>query len=219
MKKLFLSTVLALGWFAAPVAPAHAQSAANCGVNYNPTIGINCANFRQVTYTQSITGLVPAASATDFWCLQGSSTTNVHITRIELSGKAGTLITTPVNLIRRNTLDTGTASTAILSVAPLSFSNPTAGATMVAYDSTGGNPTITDSTSHQGIRYAEITFPVSGTSAMPADRLVWSFGTGVESYDQHANITKGSTQEICLNLGAVSVSTGALYGSMEWTED
>jgi hypothetical protein len=219
VKKLLLAAVLALGWFAAPIAPAQAQTPANCGVNFVPVVGVQCANVRQITYSQAIPAIVPAASATDFACLQGSSTKNVHITRIEVSGTATTLITTAINLIRRNTLDTGTVSTVPLAATGMTFTNPAASATLVAYDSTSGNPTLTDTTSHQGIRYAKMTFALSGTSAMPADRLVWSFGTNVEAYDQHVNILKGSTQEICLNLGAVSVTAGSVVASFEWTED
>lgn len=189
-------------------------------VNVVPQVGVNTANLRQNTYTATILSLVPAASATDIFCISGSASKTVHIHRIALSGTAGTLVTTPIVLLRRTSLDTGTASTATYAKATtgLSTGNPTASATVVAYDSTGGNPTIVDS-SPTYIRTGTLTLGVSGTTAAPADRLIWEFGTYVNAYEQSLSIPSGSTaQQVCLNLNAVSVSSGVLQGSIEWQE-
>ena len=222
MKKLFLSTVLALGWFAAPIAPAQAQTApSSCGVNFNPVVGVNCANIRQPTYVVAMTGLVPASAATDFFCIggpSGTATKNIHIRRWQVSGVATTLVTTPVLLIRRPTADTGTAATVtyVSLVHGYNVSNPTNTATVVGYNSTGGNPTVV-----AGVNYGarEITLPVSGTSAMPSDQQIWRFGTPVDSYEQGLDITKGQTVQYCLNLNGATIAGGALYGEIEWTED
>jgi hypothetical protein len=32
-------------------------------------------------------------------------------------------------------------------------------------------------------------------------------------------LAKGSTQQICVNFGAVSITTGLLNGSITWTEE
>lgn len=216
MKKLLLSTVLALGWFAAPVAPAQAQTAANCGVNYFPIIGVNCANIRQATYIGQILGLVPAAAATDVWCLNASATKSVHIRRVTLSGTATAVATIPIVLIRRNTLDTGgTSSTPNITSA--STNNPTATAGPIQYTA---NPTITDSTSHQTIRDQILTLgpttPVAGELPTMID---WYFGTHNDAYNQGADLAKGSTQQFCINWGAATTAGNALYGTVEWTED
>lgn len=216
MKKLLLSTVLALGWFATPIVPAHAQTAANCGVNYNPQIGVNCANIRAATYVGQILALVPAAAATDIYCVDASSTKNVHIRRVTLSGTATAVATIPVTMIRRNTLDTGgTSSTP--NITAFDTANPTATAAVISYTA---NPTITDSTSHQTIRDQILvlgpTTPVAGEAPQP---IIWEFGTSVDAYDQGANLTKGSTQQFCLNWNANTTAGNALYGTVEWTED
>lgn len=210
MKNLLLSTALLLGL----CAPALAQ------VNTVPQVGVNTANLRASTYSVSIFNLVPAATATDVFCLSAGTKT-AHIRRIALSGTAGTLISTQVSLIHRATLDTGTAAvnpTYIGNITPLLSTNATATAVPVAYNSTGGNPTITDSTTHAIARAAVLTLGVSGTTAAPSDRLVWEFGTAVDAYDQGADLPGGGTEQYCVNLNGSSVTSGVLAGSIEWTE-
>lgn len=208
MKRILFGSVALLGL----IAPAFAQ------VNTVPQIGVNVANLRENTYIATINGLVPAASATDFFCIAGSASKNIGVEEISISGTAGTLITTPISLRRiTGTLNTGTASTAVLGPRAFKSTNPTVTATVVGYDSTGGNPTVTGTTAlFDG---EELTLPVSGTSAMPAEAVTWKFGTALDAYAQRLNITSGSTTtEYCLNLGAVSVSSGKLYGHIIWTE-
>lgn len=204
LRKILLSAALGLGL----IAPAYAQ------VNVVPQIGVNTANLRAATYTGQILGLVPAASATDVWCLNASASKNVSIRRVELSGTAGTLITTPVIFIRRNTVDTGGTST-VPSITANNTTNPTATASVIQYSA---NPTITDSSSHQSIRAAMLTLNAS-TAVGVSPSLTWNFGTAVDAYDQGADLTKGSTQQFCINLNAVSISTGSIYGTVEWTEN
>lgn len=221
MKKLLASIfglALILGAVLSPH-PARAQ-AANCGVNYVPVIGVNCDNIRKNSYTAVLLSLVPAASATDFFCISGSSSRTVTLRRIELSGTAGTLVTTPIVLVHRVSLDTGTAAAAtyVKTGGQLNSLNPAATATVVGYNTTGGNPTIVD-TSPTYIRNSVVTLGVSGTTAAPADRLVWNFGTQTDAYSQGLSIPSGATaQQYCLNLNAVSVSSGVIAASMEWTE-
>jgi len=210
MKSPFLGAA-----FAALTTSALAQ------VNYVPQVGVNVANLRAQTYSASLLSLVPVASATDFFCISGSTSKHIHVRRIELSGTAGTLVTTPVVLVHRTSLNTGTAaaSTYVKAAAPLLSTNGTATATVVGYNSTGGNPTIVDA-SPTYIRTSTLTLPVSGTSATGADRLVWLFGTSVDAYNQGLDIPSGGTaQQYCLNLNGVSITSGVLQGSIEWTED
>jgi hypothetical protein len=216
VKKLLLSTVLALGWFAAPVAPAHAQTPANCGVNFNPVIGVNCANIRTATYVGQIINLAPASAATDIWCIDASATKNVHIRRVSLSGTATAVATIPVNFIRRNTLDTGgTSSTP--NITSFSTNNPTATAPVIQYTA---NPTLTDTTSHQTIRDTILTLgPTTPVAGELPSVVQWDFGTAVDAYDQGADLAKNSTQQFCINWGGATTAGNALYGTVEWTED
>lgn len=217
MKKLLLSTVLGLGLYA-PISPAHAQQV-GCGVNFTPQVGINCANVRQATYVANINALVPAASASDFFCIDGAASKTIHVRKIRLSGTAGTLITTPISIRRiTGTLDTGTPSTAVSGPRALNSSNPTAAAAVTAYDATGGNPTVGGTAALMAVQ--EITLGVSATAGENADRLEWDFGTATDAYSQGLDIVAGATTtQYCLNLGAVSVSSGKLNGTITWTEE
>lgn len=213
MKKLLLLIgLLVLG----ASAPASAQTPANCGVNFTPVVGVNCANVRTATYVGQILGLVPAAAASDIWCVDASSTKNVHIRRITLSGTATAVATIPVGLIRRNTLNTGGTSDTP-HITAFNTGNPTATAPVIEYTA---NPTITDTTSHQTIRYGILTLgPTTPVAGEAPSQLVWEFGTAVDAYDQGADLKLGSTQQFCINWGVATTAGNALYGTVEWTED
>lgn len=187
-------------------------------VNTVPQIGLNTANLRQNTYSAAILKLVPAASATDFFCISGSASKTIRINRIELSG-TGTLGSFPIYLNHNSTLDTGTAAVAA-TYGPIPYklnsANPAATATTVAYNTTGGNPTIggTATTLRSGV----LLVGASATYTSPIDRLVWNFGTESEEFNQHLIIPPGTTEQICLNLVAGS-PTAVLEGYIEWTEN
>ena len=214
MRKILLFALLALGLGAS--VPVQAQSPLGCGVNYNPVIGINCANIRQQTYSAVARGLAPAASATDIFCISGSTTKNIVIDRVAISGTAGTLVTAPFTLLRRVSLDTGgtPATGAALPVAaPHSTNNAAATAVLVSYTA---NPTIVD-TSPLYFRSNWATLPTTaaGTGVTPT---VWQFGSSTELFDQRLDIIKGTAQQVCVNLNAVSVSSGLLDIAIQWTE-
>jgi len=206
IRKLLLGTVAGF----ALVSAALAQ-------NYVPQVGVNSANIREQTYSASAVGLAPAASATDIFCISGSSSKAIAIRRISISGTAGTLVTVPVTLVRRASLDTaGTPATgAALPVAAAHLStNGAATATLTSYTA---NPTINDS-SPLYLRAGNVTLPVTSAGTVTSP-LEWFGGTSVESYSQGFDIPAGSTaQQYCLNLGATSVSSGLLNISITWTE-
>jgi hypothetical protein len=202
-------------YWALSAAPAQAQSP--CGVNFTPQPGINCANIRQATYSAASIGLVPAASATDVFCISGSSTKQISIRRITISGTAGTLVTLPFTLLRRASLDTGgtPATNAALPVASSHLStNAAATATLVAYTA---NPTIVDSAP---LYFKSDTLSLNTTAALvAAPRILWEAGTAVDAYSQGFDIPSGSTtQQYCVNLNAVSVTSGVLNISITWVE-
>ncbi len=207
MKRILLSTValLALGGIVASQ------------VNFVPQVGVNSATLRQTTYSAALKLLVPAASSTDVFCIDGSSSRKVHVTHWELYS-TGTGISVPVNLNHNLGLDTGTAAVAATygPVAnPLDSTSPAATATVVAYNSTGGVPTIggTVTTLRSGVMYTQLA-----TTPVASQPIIWSFGSGVETYDNRLNIPSGgTTEQYCLNLNATSPG-GTLNGYIEWTE-
>ncbi len=94
MKNPLLLTALLLGL----ATPALAQ------VNQVPQIGLNTANIRQNTYSAAILKLAPAATPTDFFCIDGSSTKTISIDLIEIAA-TGTGLTQPIYLNHNLGLD------------------------------------------------------------------------------------------------------------------
>lgn len=207
MKKLLLSTAIVLGL----CAPAFAQ------VNVVPQVGVNSANIRAQTYSASILKLVPASSSTDVFCIDGSATKAVTINEFVLYS-TGTGISVPVSLNHNLGLDTGTIAVAATYGPvpnPLSSLNAAATATTVAYNSTGGVPTIggTVTNIRQGVMYTQLA-----TTPVASQYIDWKFGTAQDAYNQHLSIPSGATTEqYCLNLNATSPG-GTLNGYVEWTE-
>ena len=189
-------------------------------VNVVPQVGLNTANLRQNTYTAAIIKLVPEATAgTDFFCINGSATKAVHIHHWEVSG-TGTAATQVVYLNHNLGLDTGTKAVAATYgpiPEPVSSSEPAATAATVAWNSTGGNPTIggtviTLRTGQLGI--------VAATVGISAPALEWDFGTTQGAYDQDLVIPAGATTEqYCLNWAGATVTASVLEGFIEWTEE
>ncbi len=207
MKNPLLLTALLLGL----ATPALAQ------VNQVPQIGLNTANIRQNTYSAAILKLAPAATPTDFFCIDGSSTKTISINLIEIAA-TGTGLTQPIYLNHNLGLDTGTIAVAATYgpiANPLKSSNPAATATVVAYNTTGGNPTIGGTVTT--VRSSVIISSLATTPVVNG-RLVWTFGTNSEEYNQELTIPAGATTEqFCLNyVGGTAPST--VNGYIEWTE-
>lgn len=208
MRKLLLPLVLILGL----LAPASAQ------VNVVPQEGLLIGVVPKFTYSAVALALPPAASATDIACIAGSATKVIKVTEITISGTAGTLVSAPFTLVRRAAVNTaGTAATTTANWANTVAKNDTNfanhSATLISYSA---NPTITDSAPRY-LRSDYLTLPVTtaGTSITP---LSWRFGDA--GIGQNAQPTlRGIAQQICINLNAVSITTGLLHVMVEWTEE
>jgi hypothetical protein len=213
MKKTF---ALALGLGLLAPALAFGQTG-GAGVNSVPQPGlITGVNNQQATYTAGYIGLVPAASATDTVCIAGSATKTIAVTRIQLSGTAGTLVTLPVTLVRRTSVDTGgtagsTTANPANTIAKHDTLSATATAVPISYTAV---PTIVD-TSPTYLQTANLTLPVTsaGTSIAPID---WRYGN-IATGEQPLYL-RGVAAQLCLNLNTISVSSGVLTGSITWYE-
>ena len=211
MKKLILLAALILGLLAPEL--AHAQCPGiNCTV---PQSGLAFI-ARARTYTASSVALVPAASATDFWCINGSTTKTVSIRQIVIAGSATTAITTPVLVNLNHSLDTaGTPATGLaLPVAvPLNFSDSAATATVTAWTANG---TVNDTTPNL-MAVLTPTFQVTTTANQQTQLL---FGTSVDNFNKGIDIPPAGTvvQQVCLNMNGKSVSAGVINITVQWTE-
>lgn len=212
MKRILLALALVGGL----ASPAFAQCVAVGGVNNVPVTGLNCQSEPSVaTFGGMGYGIVPAASATDVACITGSATKVVRVQSVRVSGTAGTLVTLPVLLNKHTVANTGgTAATTTALPVPVSFDTTTATtasatATLTAYTA---NPTI-DST------------------ALEVDGMVASFNVtsalvnGSQALFDYRNrnfmeapTLRGIAQQLCVNLGGISVSSGLLAVAFSWTE-
>lgn len=209
-KRLLLSAILLVGAASAALAQP---------VNVVPQVGfIAGLNGQRATYSSVALALPPAASATDVACIAGSASKTIEVKEITVSGSAGTLVTLPITLVRRASVNTGgTAGTTTANwasnIAKHDTNSPTAAATLISYSA---NPTITDS-SPTYLRSNEVTVPVTsaGTSVAP---IVWRFGdTTGAIYDLPLTL-RGAAQQFCLNFNGVSISSGLMHLSIMWTE-
>lgn len=213
MKKAF-ALALGLGLLAPVLAFGQTGTTS---VNTVPQVGvISAINNQQQTYTAGYIGLVPAASATDTVCIAGSATKVIAVTRIQLSGTAGTLVTLPVTLVRRTSVDTGgtaasTTANPANNIAKHDTNNAAATATLVSYTAV---PTIVDSAPTY-LQTANLTLPVTsaGVATVPID---WRYGN--MAIGEQPLYLRGAAAQLCLNLNTVSVSSGVLTGSITWYE-
>lgn len=167
---------------------------------------------RVATYHAGILGLVPAASGTDFFTIQGSATNVVRVKSIECSGTTTAAATIAVQMVRRSTADTtGTSTT--LSMVPSDTSDPASTALVKAYTV---NPGALGTIVGGPIRTGMLTTTTVASSAIEqTPQLGWVFGL---NNDKEPTL-RGVAQTLALNLNAASISAGALIAcDVEYTE-
>jgi hypothetical protein len=211
MKRLLLLALLALGLFA-PVAPASAA----CSVNSVPATGVTCAFLRDATYSATAVGLVPAAAATDIFCISGSATKIISVRKISIGGTAGTAITTPFLIYQRSALDTaGTPATGVALPVPvaLNSTDPAPTAVTTAYTA---NPTV--AATPLLMDALVVNLPIT-TAAGGNIFVTGYYGSSVDNFNKGLDIPKNTTLQTCINLNGATVSSGVLVIHMEWTEN
>ena len=184
-------------------------------VNVVPSPGLAIENLRKQTYSAVAVGLATAASATDVACISASPSKEIHLKYIIISGTTGTNIVVPISILRRATLDTGgTPATGIALPVPAANwpTNGPASATLVSYTA---NPTITDTSPGY---FRTVGMAMTVTTAAGSSEQEFEFGTFVEGFAQDLMLAKGSTQQVCVNFGATTVTTPSINITFEWSE-
>lgn len=212
MKRLLLSLGLVLGL----TTGAFAQCVAVGGINSVPVPGLNCLSEPAVaTFAAAGYGIVPAASATDVACITGSATKVVRVQSVRVSGTAGTLVSLPVILTKHTVANTGGTAT-VTTALPVPVSLDTTVATTASATATTtaytANPTVdaTAVTIDGMVASFNVTSALVNGSQANFDFKSRNFMT--------APTLRGIAQQICVNLGAISVSSGLLAISFTWTE-
>lgn len=210
-KHLLAFALLALGLFA-PIA-AQAQCVSAGGVNTVPTVGQNCLTESTInTYAATGVGIVPASSATDVACITGGAGKVVRVLSIRVSG-AGTLVSLPVVVIKHATANSGgTAATSLALPVPYRV-DPTDNAPVATTTAYTANPTINDST--PGIIDAAVV-TLQPSTAVGGAPVQFTWLTHI--YNEPPTL-RGITQQVCVNLNGVSVTSGSLSISFLWTEN
>lgn len=164
----------------------------------------------KATYAAFFTGLATAASATDIACLVGSATKTVRVVRVLLSGAttSGSGAAFNVTLIKRSSTDTGGTSAA-LTLVPLDANDAAATASAVSYTV---NPTLLG-TAVGNLRSRRLSLESSG---VVADSIEWDFGAPLAA---RTAVLRGTSQALCLNFGAFSITGPSLSGGFEFTEE
>ena len=168
---------------------------------------------QKVTYSASGNGLVPPSSCTDLIVLGLSAATKVlRLTRVEISGIAGTILDTTVRLLLRTTADSG-GTAATPGVYPHDPNDGAAVGTVSTY--AGGLPTVNDGT-NRVLRASKLLFNLAApTAGSESGRLIWDFG----DRPSKCPALRTTAQQFAINLNGVSVSSGSVDWSLEWTEE
>lgn len=165
----------------------------------------------KASYSASINGLVPAASATDIFTITGSATKVVRITRIEVSGIATTILDTTIRLAVRSTANLTGTSAAVAAV-PHDSASAAASATVLSYTANPG----TLGTLVGYVRASKLLFNLAApTAGSESGRLLEDYG----DRPAQAIVLRGIAQVFAVNLAGVTVAGGSLDISVEWTEE
>lgn len=208
--------ILILGLIGAPASAQVNTYNGGCagvsGINSVPRNGVSCpSDSIAPTFGAAGYGIVPAASATDVACITGNATTIVRLQQIRISGSAGTLVSLPVLIAKHTVANTGgtaALTTALPTPSKYDTSNPVPLATTTAYTA---NPTV-DATAtiiDAGVATFNLTTVAGGAPV--------AFSWTTRAYNE-APVLRGVAQQVCVNLGGISVSSGLLAISFLWTE-
>jgi hypothetical protein len=167
------------------------------------------------TYSAVVTGLTPAASATDFWTIAGSATKTVRVQHASCWGVATAATAQLVRGVLRSTANTGGTSAAP-TIVEHDQNNNTPTATVLSYTA---NPT-------QGtlLGVALAGYMTFGTLAAPAANITpfgWGIGeSGSRAAPQQEIVLRGTSQVFALNGNGASFPAGtAMTCRITWVEE
>ncbi|MBZ5616225.1 MAG: hypothetical protein LAO23_19630 [Acidobacteriia bacterium] len=160
------------------------------------------------TYSAS-TIVTPVAAADDVCTLQGSATKLIRVRRVIFGGTNANLQADPVAIVKRSTFDTGGTS-GLTTITP--YDSQSSAATAVA-ESYTANPTaigtLVGVISDRFIVWGGLTTSVSMTPTTE-----YHFG-------QYASpiFLRNANEQLAINLGRLTYTTGSLACTFEWTEE
>lgn len=163
------------------------------------------------TYSAAITGLVPAASATDLITIKGSSAAAIRVTRVACNGIATSSGNALIQLVTRSTPTTAGTS-AVASAVAHDPNDAAANATVTSFTA---NPTVGSSSGV--VRSGYVNLPAS--NVVGASLLEWEFGAQNRTASKEI-ILRNASQVLAVNGNGATFPAGTtLNCSLEWTEE
>lgn len=158
------------------------------------------------TYTASILGLVPAASATDIFEIIGSATKTIKVRRIRVTGNRTTSASHDTVLLRRSTLNSGGTFTNPVSVRH-DTNNSLATAVVKAYTA---NPTLGTLIGNLSADKQFLNNSATGSSDVRDYVLTESGAQPI--------FLRGVNESVSINLNGATIAGGLFDIWAEWTE-
>jgi hypothetical protein len=164
------------------------------------------------TFKASLSNQLPAAAATDFLTITGSSTRTVRVTKIVVSGaatSAGSILTA---VIRRGAVDTTVGAT-LVAVASRDTQNGGNAAALNVYTV---NPTLGNTASAGAGTLDTCRLFLQTATAGSPDVCAFTYGVN----DDQLTVLRGTTDQLAVNLqGSTIPSGGTIDIDVEWTEE
>jgi len=165
-------------------------------------------NAPRTSYSASVVGLSPAASATDIFTITGAAGKIVRVTRMGISGERMNAGPQLIQLLKRSTANSGGTS-AVTTEVPHFSTSPAASAVVRSYTA---NPTTG---SLIGIlRSALILLPKASQNDGDSF-LEYEFSTGAS----RSPSLLSTSEVVAINLNGQTVAGGNLNLWVEWTEE
>jgi hypothetical protein len=184
-------------------------------VNWSGGLGAGVVggyNINKHTYHATVTGLVPAASATDFFTITGSATNVVKVTHVECGGQATGTGSKLIQIQQRIAPDTGGTS-AVVQAVPSDSTDPSATAIVNSFTA---NPTVGTATS--GVARAGI-LNLPASTAVGTPPLGWDFGATSRTTTKEITL-RGASQVLAVHGAGASFPAGStLNCTLEWVEE
>jgi len=186
--------------------PSAVKSPSIASLTTDTSLVVSLSPNHPATYSAAAS-ITVANNPTDIFTITGSVSQIIYITKIEISGQSDTGIGgnfETIKVIKHSTANTGGTSTVVIAV-PHDSNNPAATATVLEYTA---NPTI-----------GAVIGPVRIGSAYLSNGsistiLLWHFAR----QNDQSIILRGTSQQLAVSLGGVSLNNGTISICIEWTE-
>jgi len=163
----------------------------------------------KASFMAAVSGLVPAASATDIFTITGKPGRVITINQIQISGIATSATAIPISIIKRSTANTGGTAAAVTAV-PMDTGMPSvAGASVQSYTA---NPTTGNAVGNVSTARLILSTASASVGSSP---IVFSF----ERMYMRAPSLRDATESLCVNYGGATAAGNSLDISISWIEE